>query len=277
MGISEIISGLSDTSKPIAVIASAIAIFCVTWICWRARSVQPIVRRLWLWVVGGASVTTPEIQKALVAEASLQQFRVETGVQCRTLGQAKKVVEWAEKHDESLSDIGWIGFAFNFEKCELKNPGSLFFAVFLSILSFFFGLLMAACLSVAESKSAFLTFKDSGTHFGIDTKEAQHFFDKPIGREECKKISSDEIMSEDFERRTGFSAAEAKDICTLFNDEKFNSYLNNEIDKQRIIFLYFSAGVFFYFLIVVFALHKDLSMRRMYKRVALTRELLSSS
>lgn len=264
MELPEIVTGLGVWLPiPSSSLVSVLAIIGVVWMSWRARSFQPIISRIWRFVAGNPSTLDEDIQKALQSEASLHHFRVETGIPCRTLAQAKRVNKWREDNDESLQDIARTRNKFDYEKCELKSLDAWFLrgAAGLGILLLVPAL--AFFLVMNQLDTAWVWFKDGGPQFTLSTNVARPIFHNKAALkvEDCGKVDEKFLLT------TGFTAEQSAQLCGFFKTKDADAFVKKTVKEQKILSLFLALCFFVYGLWSIICLQTNSATKEMLGRL----------
>jgi hypothetical protein len=186
-----------------------------------------------------------DIQKALQSEASLQHFRAHTGIPCRTLEEAKRVIRWSKDNDESLQDIASTGGKFDRTKCELKpnsvDHGFLRGLALLAITLSTIGLVFA--LVFWQSDAAWVWLKDGSPHFALTKNSAQPIFHKKaaLRAQDCGGKIDETLIT-----ATGFSSREIAQVCEIFQAKDLDTFVKNLVEQQKFLSLWISPYFIFF-------------------------------
>lgn len=193
---------------------TALTIAClIAGLIWhRTGSSHTLMNRLWASFNGKKSCTVPAIQNTLDEQAALMQFRFTTGLKARTVAHAETLIQWAQAHDENVTDIAACGPYFSLEDLAIKNRDA-FPRPWKVILTGLIILVLTAASALAivamGKNKALLQFTESNTLFWLDTRSADtlwHSHSLPLG--ECN-VPIIELAKHD----TGFTAEEINIIC----------------------------------------------------------------
>jgi len=208
---------------------SAVAIVLTfVWIVVRARTAFPILYRLWRWTHRRAPVKDPLLAKAIRARLDLVLFRY-LFMPVAHIGQMRKVLSWAEKHDIDMGTLAECGAYFNAKTLTLKSklPGRGW--TYGGTIAF--GFVLALCASffvwIVVQTGAILIFKDDHRWFVLYNDQAQVVFplDQPVAlANECPALDP----------ASDFSGAHAKSLCEKFADLHHVWFVHHTVFQQRV-------------------------------------------
>jgi Family of unknown function (DUF6216) len=237
MDSQQVVTGISQISglSPAALNVTSFILFCAAllWICRQAGSFRPVIYRVWRMITTEPSKYQSTIHEAVDREDWLSDFRVRTGLRVDSLPMAENLSAWVLSHSsESFRSIRATGRIFDLEKCQLnlKRMHGVVAESILLLLWFLAVAGLAFSLIGMVSGKSWLSFKSTGTHFLL-TKEAAKRFPvrqwQPLNPADCKAQTNDLVSN------TGFSSEELSDLCRLFQDAKFDSWVDRSIDNQK--------------------------------------------
>lgn len=200
----------------------------------RTQSLHVVVIRLWRIVLGRMAVADPEIGEFITKRSDLMAFRHVSGIPARTHGQSKRLIRWAEGHDEDLSTIRRCGNLFDLETCQLRDkdipPGWIQPLIFLFFSAMVMSLMVAG-FGMATTKGMY-QFRGSGTWFLLSKDSAVALSPLKQGRivaEMCVDRPSPEAMPP-------FSIEETNILCQAFDTSEVENKIKKTLAEQRILF-----------------------------------------
>lgn len=252
--VSNIVTVLGNSvglSGPISV-AIATGLF-VGWICWRSKSSHLILIRLWRLAYGRQGIKDRELLKFIRTRDRLIFLRMH-GVPARTLCAGKKLLAWAEKHDEEMADINACGPLFDREACALRVaaiPATWWrFLASIGCMALAMGLMFSGALTATDR--AILQFKDSGTWFSLAPDRAAPLRHQgTVTTQACVLPAGQTPPANDV-----FSTREVADLCILLRSPTRNIYIEDIVRAQR-----WSSG-FLTLILLFMALNLFIFLRR---------------
>lgn len=203
------------------------------FIRWRTGSFLTVFSRMWTFFHGKGTASVPFIKNHLDSLTAVMQLNFSIGTRIRTEQHAKRVIQWCERHDESLLDAARCGRQFDWELPGLKEPfatsgaqrNGASFATFIALI-----VLAAAFLSIALYDRALLQLKASGTIFSLSADSAQPLWsDDRLIFAQCGTVANPST--------SGFSPSDAKIICDAFGKKEEESdrakYVSKTLAEQR--------------------------------------------
>lgn len=183
---------------------------------------------LWRVLFGRRSCKDPDIDRWIADRNAWIQFRLLSGVRARSLAVSKRVIRWAEQHDEETVDVARCRSHFDTERLTLKVPGlwqEIFFAMFMSV--FLAGAAMAvaasfspsAWVSVAVPHAHGLRLSSEGV-FVSDTRAT-------LNAATCRSEPTRALVTE-----TGLRAEEVTVVCGWLADPAFSRKADDHLQSQ---------------------------------------------
>lgn len=206
----------------------------VMWLCVRARSMHPIVSRVWRLVMGRTPVGHAGVSAAIAELEVLLRLRFLFGIPFRTLAQGERVRRWAKRNDEDLSSVRSCGRWFDLDSCSLladKLPPR-WQQTLKWLVAYVCGTLALYAALIVLPDRALLQFKESRLWFTMTPTSASAVLgDGRFAKEDCGL--PDEKIG-----RTAFNKEERASLCEAFSSPSTQEYVRLNIKVQR-----FTAGV----------------------------------
>lgn len=214
----------------LAVLHGAAIVALAGWILWRAGSTHVFLARAWTLINGKEQSHDPTVRRWLGERGSLMQFRVMTGVRCRTLREARRLIGWARRHDEEVGDIARCRSYFDLSRPGLK-PFTASAAQFLIAggLTALAAVILLCGLLLATSNQAWVSVKDgSGTSMllGVDAIRVLHSQQR-FDAEDC---ATDRVA---LAARVDLPLAELDTACGWFRDSGLEAKVEQTVAEQR--------------------------------------------
>lgn len=103
----------SNVSGVLGVITPLLLVCAFIWLWLRTQSRHVLLYRLWRLLHGSQPIHDPEVNAFIEEQTSLMSFRFLTGVQAKTLGTARTLIQWARLNDVAMQDIATCGEYFD--------------------------------------------------------------------------------------------------------------------------------------------------------------------
>jgi len=224
------------TGIPLFIVAPVGFLGLFAWVCWRTRSMHLLMTRVWRVVFGKVDVGDRDLSKFIETRNRLMKFRFFSGINFRTLAQAKRLSKWATENDEEVSDVRACGGYFNRELCQLNEkevPGRSVQLGMLIGLCILLALLMFSSAGMATNRAIY-KMKDSGVWFLFSDKEVTKLFGDRhrIDLDDCAK--STDVAAD--AARTPYTPIEYKAICKALSDPHVAAGIRETVGQQRVAF-----------------------------------------
>lgn len=230
------VSELGDIVRKFGLLASPVLLLvAVLLIRWRTSSSHTVFARLWRLFHGKAHTAAPKLKDYLDSQEATLQFRFTSGVPARTEQHARRLIEWAEEHDESLGDAVRCGPCFDFELPGLKDRSEqagrgvrlLVGGAFLILLYIGIGLSWFALYD-----KPLLRLRATNTWFSITAETA-----RPLWSGEGFAFSRCAAAGSEDDGKSGFAPGERKVLCDGFADDSTaaerETYVERALRGQR--------------------------------------------
>ena len=246
-----------------AVLNGAWIVSLIAWLCWRSGSPHILITRVWRVVHGRTHSAAAADAVWLNERTALMQFRVVTGVRCRTFGDMQRLVRWSREHNEEVGDIARCGSYF-----DLAQPGLSKVAPKPEVIiaGFLFCTFAAVCLVSAVSMAvprAMVKVKQEGASsllLSPDDVRVWHS-DKHFGSAECKAMAPSALASE-----VGLTVPEVFVVCGWFADTDMPAKVGRTLRDQRVALATLGLLMLFYVAITRGWFRSSLASRSMSDR-----------
>jgi Family of unknown function (DUF6216) len=228
-------NNLSAIPSVLGVVAPLLTVALFGWAIWRTGSRHALLFRLWKLVHGNKEVDDPEIQAFINEQNSLMSFRFFSGVNVKTLENARHLIRWTKQHDVEMRTVSWCGEYFDPDLRQvlikkLPSAGLQKAQVVLIAMAVVFTFLTAvgACMD-----RAILKFKESDRLFLMSSDRADPLWPLKAESFQLSNCSSTDKASA---TRTTFTEKEIQILCAAFNKDA-PGFLNATVKEQRISFI----------------------------------------
>lgn len=204
----------------------------ILWLSWRSGSSHMLLARLWTLAHGRPQPGDRRIRKYLASRSTLMQFRAVTGVRCRTLADAHRLMAWTDENNEEIGDVARCGSYFDLRKPGLKPflPRRWEFVVSLAIIAVC-GAGLVIAVGAATSTRAWASVKNgSGQELLLAPTEFEVFRSaRRFTPVDCQTLSPQAIA-----KRVDLPAAEVSTACRWFGDPDLEPLIAQSVRRQRL-------------------------------------------
>jgi hypothetical protein len=215
--------------------------FIFAFAAYRAGSFHVVINRLWRFINGPSGVVDEKIRLFLESQSDLMQFRFISGIRVGTIDGARNLIDFANKHGILIDEIYTAGRHFDPNKLTVKYGGlpSKTYQSIKLICAILIALTASPAPVLIASPVAWLSFKDSGTDFGLTSTYAKKMWSLSSKKITVGACDSDKNVN-DYE----FSEKEFKIICEALKDPDSKNLVTSTLKSQRAsLAVIFALGV----------------------------------
>jgi hypothetical protein len=205
------------------------------WLCFRTESRHVLMYRIWRLLHGSQSIHDPEVNAYIEEQSSLMSFRFLTGVNVKSLANARRLIQWARFHDIELQAIGWCGEYFDPDLRQVRTqklPSAWVQSLKFGALVLVWVLFFASSLGIANDRAGY-QFKSSGHWFYVRGEAATSlwpFKSESLKKSDCEKDSSANAL------RTSFTESEVGSLCEMLASPEMGETVKKTVFNQRVTF-----------------------------------------
>ncbi|WP_285404883.1 DUF6216 family protein [Luteibacter sp. ME-Dv--P-043b] len=195
----------------------------------RAGSGHVFWGRVWTLIHGRRLLRDPVIDRWIMQRSALMQFRVQAGVRARTHGEAIRLIEWANTHDEEMGDIRRCGNYFDRALPGLKPTLSRWQVMILGAISLllFLGVFIAVLLAL--SPRAIVSVKGGdGRVLLLSTEDIRPMFSTAkFTAHDCQVGAPGKLAA-----RVRMPVEDLRTACGWLDEPKLDAKINQTLEEQ---------------------------------------------
>lgn len=197
------------------------------WMAFRSRSLFVLRYRLWRLTQPKGDIQDKWVREAVQARADLISFR-SVLMWADTPGDAHRLAKFAEERDLDVGSIGECGSYFDRQELRVRDnvPGWKSTVAISAVPIYLFCAALALLLMMGVQDRALVAFKDGGSWFWLGNTSARLVHgnhNQTFTLSDCSKPGP----------RAGFTAEEAKNLCTFFADPSLAQGVKDGVSSQR--------------------------------------------
>lgn len=197
------------------------------WMAFRSRSLFVLRYRLWRLTQPKGDIQDELVREAVQARADLISFR-SVLMWADTPGDAHRLAQFAKERDLDVGSIGECGSYFDRQGLRVRDnvPSWKSTVAISAVPIYLFCAAVALLLMLGVQDRALVAFKGGGSWLWLGTSSARLFHgshNQTFTQSDCSKPGP----------RAGFTAEEAKNLCTFFADPSLAQGVQDGVSSQR--------------------------------------------